>query len=215
LSRRARIGLGLLSLVLLAGGAWWLAAPRPPRVVEERGALPFDEPIERRFTDEETGETEVWKLEKKTTTREEALGPARKLPEPDPDGKDHAPNESARALDGLALEAWKQSDIPKALGLLEQAIATDPDDRVPRSHLGRLLTLASDHAAALPQLERAAALAPEDPQVWLDLQSLYERSQMLDLSWEARARAEALAGGRTITQDELGLYQIEGSSWLP
>jgi tetratricopeptide (TPR) repeat protein len=214
LSRRTRIGLGLLCLVILAGGVWWFAFPRPPRVIEERGALPFDEPIERRFTDEEAGETEVWKLEKKTTTREEALG-TRKLPEPDPAGKDHAPKESARALDGLALEAWKQSDIPQALSLLEQAVAADPDDRVPRSHLGRLLTLASDHGAALPHLERAAALAPEDPQVWLDLQSLYERSQMLDLSWEARARAEALAGGRTITQDELGLYQIEGSSWLP
>ena len=214
MNRRPRVLLALLSFAVLAGGVWWFVHPRGPHVVDERGALPLGEPIERRFRDDETGETEVWKLEKKATTREEALG-NRKLPEPDPSGKDHEPNESARALDGLALEAWKQSDIQKALGLLEQAVAADPDDRVPRSHLGRLLTLAVDYGAARPHLERAAALAPEDPQVWLDLQSLYERSQDLDLSWEARARAEALAGGRAITQDELGLYQIEGSNWLP
>ncbi len=214
MSRRARVSIAALSFAVLACGVWWFAHPRGPRVVEERGPLPFDEPIERRFHDERTGEVETWKLEKKATTREESLG-KQQLPEPDPAGKDHTRNESARALDGLALEAWKQSDVQKALGLLEQAVAADPDDRVPRSHLGRLLTLASDFGAARPHLERAAALAPEDPQVWLDLQSLYERSQLLDLSWEARARAEALAGGRAITQDELGLYQIEGSSWLP
>jgi len=77
------------------------------------------------------------------------------------------------------------------------------------------LELFATGSVADERKRRAAALAPEDPQVWLDLQSLYERSQMLDLSWEARARAEALAGGRPISQDELGLYQIEGSSWLP
>ena len=69
------------------------------------------------FRDEKTGDTEIWKLEKKTTTREEALGTV-KLPEPDPAGADHQPNESARALDGLALEAWKQGDLPQALEAL-------------------------------------------------------------------------------------------------
>jgi predicted Zn-dependent protease len=138
-----------------------------------------------------------------------------KLPEPDPAAKDHKPSDSARALDGQGLEVWKQGDLQQALKLFEQAVAADPDDRVPRSHYGRLLTLTTDYEAALPQLERAAALAPEDPQVWLDLQSLYERTQHLDLSWEARAKAEALARGRAITQDELGLYQVEGANWLP
>jgi len=210
-TRRALARVALPSLVVLAGVVWWFGTPR---VVEEGTPLPFDQPVEMQFKNEETGDTEIWKLEKKTTTREEALGTV-KLPEPDPAGKDHAPNESARALDGLALEAWKQSDLPQALKLFEQAVAADPDDRVPRSHYGRLLTLMTDYEAARPQLERAAALAPEDPQVWLDLQSFYERTQLLDQSWAARARAEAVAGGRAITQDEMGLYQVEGAASFP
>ncbi len=214
MSRRALAWVSLPALVVLAGVVWWFGTPHGPRVVEEGAPLPFDQPVERHFRDEETGNTDVWKLQKKTTTREEALGTL-KLPEPDPDGKDHVPVESARALDGLALEAWKQGDLQKALNLFEQAVAADPDDRVPHSHLGRLLTLATDYDAARSHLERSAALAPEDPQVWLDLQSLYERTQFLQLSWDARAKAEALAGGRAITQDEMGLYQIEGANWLP
>jgi tetratricopeptide (TPR) repeat protein len=213
-SRRALGSFGLLFLVVLAGGAWWFGTSRGPHVVDERGPLPLDQPVERHFRDEKTGETETWKLEKKTTTRAEALGNM-KLPEPDPGAKDHKPSDSARALDGQGLEVWKQGDLQQALKLFEQAVAADPDDRVPRSHYGRLLTLATDYEAALPQLERAAALAPEDPQVWLDLQSLYERTQHLDLSWEARAKAEALARGRPIAQDEFGLYHVEGANWLP
>jgi tetratricopeptide (TPR) repeat protein len=213
-SRRALASTAALCLAILAGVAWWFGTPRGPRVVEEGTPLPFDQPVEMRFRDEETGDTETWKLEKKTTTREEALGSVT-LPEPDPAGAEHEPDESARALDGLALEAWKQSDLQQALQLFEQAVAADPDDHVPRSHYGRLLTLMTDYEAARPHLERAAALAPEDPQVWLDLQSFYERTQLLDHSWEARERAEALAGGRAITQDEMGLYQIEGAASFP
>jgi tetratricopeptide (TPR) repeat protein len=214
LSRPARVAALAISLVALAGGAWWLVVGRGPRVVEPGAPLPMGQPVEMHFRDGESGESEVWKLEKKTTTREEAVGtPA--LPEPDPARADHQPDESARALDGLALQAWRQGDLQQALELFGKAVAADPDDRVPRSHYGRLLTLATDYAAALPHLERAAELAPEDPQVWLDLQSLYERTQRLDQSWEARARAEELADGRPISQDELGLYRVEGSDWGP
>lgn len=159
-------------------------------------------------------ETQVWKLEKKTTTREESVGKVQ-LPEPDPAGADHQPNESARALDGLALQAWRQSDLQQALQLFEKAVAADPDDRVPRSHYGRLLLLATDYDAARVHLERAAELAPEDPQVWLDLQSLYERTRLLDQAWKARAKADELADGRPISQDEQGLYLVEGADWGP
>ena len=117
MNRRALVPVALLSLVVLAGGVWWFGTPHGPRVVEEGTPLPLDQPVEMRFHDEKSGETETWKLEKKTTTREEALG-RQKLPEPDPAGKDHEPNESARALDGLALEAWKQSDLQQALHAL-------------------------------------------------------------------------------------------------
>ena len=214
MKRRAVTSFALVCLAVLAGVAWWFGTQRGPRVVEPGTPLPFDQTVEMRFHDEKTGDTETWKLEKKTTTRAESVGKV-PLPEPDPAGADHKPSESARGLDGLALEAWKQGDLEKSLQLFEQAVAADPDDRVPRSHYGRLLMLATDYDAAQPQLERAAALAPDDPQVWLDLQSFYERTHLLDQSWAARARAEALAGGRAITQDEMGLYQIEGAASFP
>lgn len=212
MSRRARaiaLAVALVALVAIV----WLAEPRGPRVVAEGEALPFDEKVEMRFRDEQTGETETWKLEKRETTREEVVR-AVEMPRPDP-AADHVPDESARALDGLGRDEWRRGDLAKAVDLLEQAVAADPDDRVPRSHLGRLLTVMTDYDRALPHLERAAALAPDDPQTWLDLQSLYERSQRLDGAFEARSRAQALAKGRPIVQDWAGFWTLEGSEPIP
>ncbi len=211
--RRTLAVVVVLAMLALAAGVWFARPHQLPSVAEGE-ALPFDEPVEIHFKDSETGETETWKLQKKQTTREQST-PAVELPEPDPAAASHIPDESARALDGLGLEAWKHGNIERALELLGQAIAVDPDDHVPRSHYGRLLTLMTDHARALPQLERAAALAPEDPQVWLDLQTLYERSQLLERAWEARARAEQLAAGRPIHQDEMGFHALADSPSIP
>jgi tetratricopeptide (TPR) repeat protein len=204
----------LAATLLVLGAIVWFAQRRGPRVVAEGEALPFDEKVEMRFRDEGTGETETWKLEKKETSREEAVR-AIQLPAPDPDASQHVPDESARALDAQGIQEWRNGDVAKAAELLEQAIAADPDDRVPRSHLGRLQMLTTDYASALPHLERAAELAPEDPQVWLDLQSLYERSQRLEGAFEARARAEALIDGRPIARDWAGFWTIEGSETIP
>jgi tetratricopeptide (TPR) repeat protein len=210
--RRALAGLAAAALLALAALAWFLR-PREPRVVGEGEALPFDEKVEMRFVDKETGETETWKLQKKVTTREEAVGDV-SLPEPDPTPPDE-PGESARALDAVALESWKSGDIEQAMQRFEEAIAVDPDDRVPRSHYGRLLTLATDYERARPHLERAAELAPDDPQVWLDLETLYERSLRLEQAIEARKRADALAGGREIRQHPMGYYEIDGAPSFP
>jgi tetratricopeptide (TPR) repeat protein len=192
---------------------WWLR-PQGPKLVAEGEALPFDESVEMRFVDEETGETETWKLQKKVTTREEVVGETA-LPEPDPSAGDREPDESARTLDAIALEAWKGGDLETAMRRFEEAVSADPDDRLPRSHYGRLLTLATDYERARPHLERAAELAPDDPQVWLDLQTLYERSLRLEQAIEARERAEALAAGREIRQDPMGYYEIEGAPSFP
>lgn len=202
-----------LCLAVLVAGAWW-ARSRPARVVEAGEPLPFDRSVERHFPGDAPGETETWTLEKKRTAREESLATA-PLPTPDPAAGDHVPDESARTLDGLALEAWKTGDIGRAAELFEESIAADPHDRVPRSHLGRLLTLATDYERALPHLERAAQLAPDDPQVWLDLQSVYERTLSLDRALEARRRAEQLSGGRTIVRNEMGVYELEGGESFP
>jgi predicted Zn-dependent protease len=203
-----------LTLVLGALAAIvWLDRSRGPRVVAEGAPLPLGEKVEMRFQNEDGG-SETWKLEKKETTREEAVAPVQ-MPEPDPAASAHEPVESARALDGQALETWKHGDIAKAQELLEQSVAADPGDRVPRSHLGRLLTLMADYQGAQPHLDRAAALAPGDPQVWLDLATLYERRQRLEASFEAKARAEKLAGGRVITRDSSDFWTVEGSEAIP
>lgn len=205
MSRRVLV---LAAAVIALVAVVWLERSSGPRVVAEGEPLPYDEKVEVRFPDE------TWKLEKRETTREEAIRPIA-LPEPDPSAADREPSESARALDASALEEWKHGDVAKALALFERAVAADPDDAVPRSHLGRLLTLMTDYAGALPHLERAAALKPDDPQVWLDLQTLYERSQRLDGAFQARERADRLAAGRPIVQDEQGFYQLADAPSIP
>ena len=71
--------------------------------------------------------------------------------------------------------------------------------------------MATDYQKGAGHLERAAELRPEDPQVWVDLLTLYERTTQIRLSWEARARATELAGGREILQDDRGIYMLEGN----
>jgi Flp pilus assembly protein TadD len=65
---------------------------------------------------------------------------------------------------------------------------------------------------ALPLLERARDLRPDDAQMWLDLATLYERAQILEKSWEARARAAELVGSEAITRDRQGRFVVQGNS---
>ena len=182
-------------------------------MVELGRPLPMDEKVRLRFVDEDTGEEEVWTVRKRESTPEEWAPPP--LPEPDPDAADHRPDESARALNGMGLEAWKRGEISEAMELFEQAIEMDPDDPLPRTQYGRLLILAMAYRDALPHLERAAELTPEDPQVWLDLASLHEKNLQLDRSWAAQRRAKELAGGREIRQQEMGFWVIGETSIYP
>ncbi len=198
--------------VAAIGAALWSRWHGAPRVIEPGEPVPSGETVDLRFDDE------TWKLSKRETTREESLRGAdlsRALPEPDPADPERGANESARVLDDMARDAWLSGDVEGAMDLFEQAVAADPDDWVPRAHLGRLLTAAHDHAGAREQLERAAALAPDDPQRWLDLQTLYERTLDLDLAFEARRRAEALAPGRPIAKDWAGFWMVEGAEAVP
>jgi tetratricopeptide (TPR) repeat protein len=208
---------GVSGLVIAGAGAWWLlqGEPSPPRVVGLEKPLPFDETVELRWTDEETGEEDVWKVTKRETAPEDRL-PGPVLPEPDPDAGNHEPNESARTLLAMGLESWKRGDILEAMAQLRDAIEVDPDDPLPRTQYGRLKVLAMEYSEALPHLERAAALQPSDPQVWLDLATLYEKALLLDQGWGARRRAEELVGDGSIYQDELsGFWLIEGTSIHP
>lgn len=120
--------------------------------------------------------------------------------------------ESGADLDRQAMNAWMTGDIETAMALFEQAIAAAPDDPGPHSHYGRLLTLMVSYDRAIPLLERARDLSPQDPQAWLDLATVYERAQRLDDSWAARAEAGKLVGAGAITRDEEGRFVVAGTS---
>jgi tetratricopeptide (TPR) repeat protein len=195
---------------------WTQRGPDGTPIVESDAPLPFDRKVEVRFQDEESGAEEAWVFQKKHTTRDESLSrDERRLPEAEPADADRAVDESARALDGMGREAWRGGDPENALGLLEQAVEADPDDWVPRASYGRLLALTQDFPRAREQLERAAELAPDDPQRWLDLQSLYERQLDLELAFAARRRAEQLAPDAVFEKDWAGQYVIQGGETIP
>lgn len=218
--RRALVGAAAVAALAAAGAALWFTRDRgtAATTVEPGQPLPYDTTVELRFPADENGEQETWVVSKRRTTREQSLhgeDGSHALPSPSPADPDRAVVESARVLDDLARDAWRGGDLERALELFAQAVEADPDDWVAHAHYGRLLAVAQDRARARPLLERAAALAPDDPQRWLDLQTLYEQSLDLDLALEARARAETLAGGRPIAKDWAGFWTIDGAEDLP
>jgi Tfp pilus assembly protein PilF len=204
-------------LLALGAGAWWLRREKPsgdPPVVEPGTPLAFDEPVQMRWVDADTGEDDVWKVTKRDT--DPADREPTPMPEPDPGAGDHQPDESARTLHAMGLESWKRGEIREAMAQFEQAIEADPDDPLPRTQYGRLMVLAMSFRDALPHLERAAELSPDDPQVWLDLVSVHERTRNLTASWEARRKAEELAGDRPIVQDPVsGFWVVDGNTIYP
>jgi predicted Zn-dependent protease len=157
------------------------------------------------------GKPETWTLTKREVPREKL--PDLVLPQPSP--RQAPPNESERGLEGQALESWKHGEIAVALEKFEAAVEADPEDPEVRTQYGRLLTLMTDYDKATPQLERAAQLKPEDPQVWLDLLTLYQKNVLLERAGYAREKAEALARGARIIQDENGFYFLEGGTLFP
>ena len=118
----------------------------------------------------------------------------------------------ASVLTDEAVNAWYAGQIQDAMTLFERAIEQQPEDPRAYSYYGRLLTLMVSYDKALPLLERARDLAPDDAQSWLDLATLYERVQLLDKSWAAQAEAAELVGAQAITRDEQGRFVIEGNS---
>ena len=206
-----RIAAAVLLVALIVGGTWWALRERPATVGP--APIPTGE-TSRQILPGPDGEPEVWTLTRREAERDEIV--AEILPDADP--RDDAPDErtdSARSLNSQALEAWKTGELREALDLFEAAVDADPDDWVPRSDYGRLLVMMTDYESAGPQLERAAELKPDSPRVWLDLYSYYQRSMQLERGFHARARAEELAGGREIVQDETGLWRLEDDSIYP
>jgi Flp pilus assembly protein TadD len=216
--RRGLVGAAAVAALAAGGAALWYAEHRGPHVVKPGQPLPDGETVQLQFPADEDGDAETWAVKKRETTREESiqeLAGSQTLPAPDPAAKDHVSDESARALEGLARDAWRGGDVERAQDLFAKAVEADPDDWVANAHYGRLLAIMRDDARARPFLERAAALNPDDPQRWLDLQTFYEHIQDTSLASEARARASELAKGQPIVQDWAGFWTIEGADPVP
>lgn len=98
------------------------------------------------------------------------------------------------------------------MALFEQAIAAGPDNPVPHTNFGRLLTLMVVFDRAIPLLEHSRDLQPENVQAWLDLATAYERAQLFSKSWEAQAEAGKLVGASSITRDARGRFVVTGTT---
>lgn len=161
---------------------------------------------------DENGKLHAWKITKSEVSRDHL--PDLVLPKPAPrTARENARSDSARALDAQALETWKRGDIQGALDRFDAAVTADPDDPVPHSDYGRLLTLMTDYQHAMPHLEKAAQLTPEDPQVWLDLATFYERTELFERAAYAKQKADQLAGGRQAIRDDNGFWIFEGTTF--
>jgi tetratricopeptide (TPR) repeat protein len=201
-------------LIVLGCAIWWgLREPQAPPPSTGGAPVPMGKTVEQVLPGAD-GEPEVWTLRKREVDREDFADEA--LPSPSPIVEPQSEfDDSARALEARALESWKTGDIEGAMTFFQAAIKADPNDPASRLSYGRLLVLMTAYGEAWPQLERAAQLDPENPQVWVELMSFYERSQLLERAQYARERAEDAAGGREIVRDESGLWELEGNSVFP
>jgi len=82
-----------------------------------------------------------------------------------------------------------QGDVDRAVSLWQQLIQLEPDVAAHHAALGALLVDARQPAAALPHLERAAALGAA-PDVYRRLATVYAALGRPDASVAARARYE-------------------------
>ena len=161
----------------------------------------------------EMGETEVQRIRDSEGTLQTWTYTKAQLPE-DAQGNESsgAPPASGAAslLNEKALNAWNIGDIRTAIALFESAIAADPNDPTPHSNYGRRLTVMVAYDKALSMLLHASELTPDDPQVWLDLLTLYEKTLQFQKAHATRQRARELAGDRAFVRNQQGAWALDG-----
>lgn len=192
-----------MTFVVLAGGVIAFLLTHGP----DSDGLP--ETVPQQIVDSDGG-SQTWQVTKRQVPSykraERVLPEAATRAESDEEG-----DQKALLLNERAMQAAQTGDIRGAIDLFEGAVSGKPGVAAPYSNYGRLLTRMTAYEEALPLLERAAQLTPEDPQVWLDLQTLYERAVQLERAFYARKKAEALAPGWRIVRDAHGFYRLEGT----
>lgn len=194
-----------MTIFLLAGLLLGLAvyfSGRPATLSEPR-AVAMGETESQQIRDAD-GEVENWTYTKNRLPEVSRSEEPRAIAPP-PSGAATIPNEQA-------LNAWSTGDIRGAIDFFEEAIAADPNDPAPHSNYGRRLTAMVAYDEALPLLLRASELSPDDPQVWLDLLTLYEKSLQFSRANAARQRAQELAGDRALVRNEYGAWLLEGNN---
>jgi tetratricopeptide (TPR) repeat protein len=111
--------------------------------------------------------------------------------------------------------SWRDlNEIDKAKTAFQTAIdwqGDHPVDSQPFLNLGMLLADASDFKQALPYLEKALALSPDNPRVHEELAHVYEATDDLPKAQSELERAVALAPSASGLHFKLGrVYRREG-----
>ena len=112
-------------------------------------------------------------------------------------------------------KSWREGDLDAAAMFYRLAIDVDPADAQAHQEYGRMLVMSMRYSNALPHLETASQLKPQEPQIWLDLLSYYERTLQVEKAIKARAKAAELAGREAIEQDRSGLWRTRTGSIHP
>ena len=197
---RSTVFIFLIAGLLLALAAYFFVTPA---TFNEPQPVAMGDTEVQQIRDDD-GKVESWTYSKKPMSKilksDEPAAVASR-----PTGAASVPNEQA-------LNAWSTGDIRGAMDLFEEAIAADPNDPAPHSNYGRRLTSMVAYDEALPLLLRASELSPDDPQVWLDLLTLYEKSLQFQRANAARQHAQELAGDRAFVRNEQGAWLLEGNS---
>lgn len=88
---------------------------------------------------------------------------------------------NARAWVALGVTQARQHDVDNAIHSLQTAINIEPSDPYALKNLGALLLEnSSDMEVAESHLKKAALILKDDPQVWINLAKLYEKTDRWD-----------------------------------